>query len=374
MRHIADRRSDSVDIENFAEFDAYLRRAGRVAAADRPSFSLLSGGVSNRVVLVEFANGSGWVVKQALEKLRVTADWYCSLERIHREALALALLEKLAPAGSITPLIFEDRERFLLAMEAVPTPHVNWKHALMGGNFNLRLFEEAGDLLRAIHQRGAALSGSTKQEFADRGFFQALRVEPYYLYTASVVPEASQFLLALAHEMEPITITIVHGDFSPKNMLIHQGRLFLLDHEVTHLGDPAFDLGFFLAHVLSKAHHFPDRRDAFLDAALRFWSAYQGYLAIGSARRSSYSRMFTRASRRTLATGIPVERGTRASKERGHDAHARAAGVDGGAHRSLPCPDRMTLPEQIGLDGEIAQTATKSMKSDGRQYYENLVL
>jgi aminoglycoside phosphotransferase (APT) family kinase protein len=66
----------------------------------------------------------------------------------------------------------------------------------------------------------------------------------------------------------------VHGDYSPKNILVHDGRLVLLDHEVIHFGDPAFDLGFSLAHFLSKAHHVETRRREFASAAEIYWRSY----------------------------------------------------------------------------------------------------
>jgi 5-methylthioribose kinase len=46
----------------------------------------------------------------------------------------------------------------------------------------------------------------------------------------------------------------VHGDFSPKNLLIYGNSLMLIDFEVGHYGDPAFDLGFFLSHLTLKAY------------------------------------------------------------------------------------------------------------------------
>jgi aminoglycoside phosphotransferase (APT) family kinase protein len=49
----------------------------------------------------------------------------------------------------------------------------------------------------------------------------------------------------------------------------------LLDHEVIHFGDPAFDLGFSLAHFLSKANHVQRRREAFTAAAETYWRAYR---------------------------------------------------------------------------------------------------
>jgi len=70
----------------------------------------------------------------------------------------------------------------------------------------------------------------------------------------------------------------VHGDYSPKNILLHGPRMVLLDHEVIHWGDPAFDLGFSLTHLLSKAHYLPDHRGAFAEAARRYWHIYAACL------------------------------------------------------------------------------------------------
>jgi 5-methylthioribose kinase len=72
---------------------------------------------------------------------------------------------------------------------------------------------------------------------------------------------------------------LVHGDFSPKNILIYQGRLILLDHEVVHFGDPAFDVGFALTHLLSKAHHRDKECGLLADAAALFWRVYSNEIA-----------------------------------------------------------------------------------------------
>ena len=66
----------------------------------------------------------------------------------------------------------------------------------------------------------------------------------------------------------------VHGDYSPKNILVHQGRLVLLDHEVIHIGDPGFDIGFSMAHLLSKARHLPGSRRELAQAAALYWRVY----------------------------------------------------------------------------------------------------
>ena len=265
----------ALDIEQPGALVAYLREHGRIEPDESPRVSVLAGGVSNRTVLVERPSGEAWVVKQALAKLRVQVDWFSSPERIHREALGLRWLAKLAPPGPITPFIFEDHEAHLLAMAAVPQPHENWKTMLLRGEVQADHVAQFARLLGEIHRASHERRVDVEPVFGDRGFFESLRLEPYYEYTASQVPEAASFYADLLADTRAIADTIVHGDYSPKNVLVHNDRLILLGHEVIHFGDPGFDLGFGLTHLLSKAHHLPARRAAFRDAALAFWAAYR---------------------------------------------------------------------------------------------------
>ena len=263
-----------LDIEQHDALQAYLRHTGRIGDAETIVARSLTGGVSNRVVLVERANGDRWVLKQALPKLRVQVDWFSSPARSHREALGLRWLEELAPLGTITPLVFEDVARHLLAMKAVPEPHENWKTRLLEGRVEDDHIAQFARLIAAIHRRGSDHRDQMSAIFADRSFFESLRVEPYYGYTSAQVPDTAGFYGALMADTRATSLTVVHGDFSPKNVLIHDGRLILLDHEVIHFGDPAFDLGFGLTHLLSKAHHVPSRRTDFARAAHSLWNSY----------------------------------------------------------------------------------------------------
>jgi aminoglycoside phosphotransferase (APT) family kinase protein len=261
-----------MDIEDTAQLLAYLRRDGRVGAEEDVAATVLTGGVSNRTVLVERPSGEAWVLKQALPKLRVPVDWFCPPERIEREALGLRFLARLAPPETVPVLVFEDLSEHLLAMQAVPQPHENWKSMLLAGRLEETHVEQFARLIARIHSqaRGAALPA----DFADRTYFEALRLEPYYSYTMGRAPEAAGFLDALMAETRGTRDTLVHGDYSPKNVLVHRGKLVLLDHEVVHIGDPAFDIGFSMAHLLSKAHHLPALRERFAAAALRYFAIY----------------------------------------------------------------------------------------------------
>ena len=268
-----------LDIERPDDLLAYLRDGGWIAADETPRLTVLAGGVSNRTVLVERASGEGWVVKQALAKLRVQVDWFSSPERIHREALGLNTLAPLCPPGSVPRLMFEDLPNYIMAMEAVPQPHANWKQMLLAGDLQMDHIEQFGRLLAAIHRETGLRRAALMPDFGDRAFYESLRLEAYYLYTGTQVPEAADFYSALVADTRARQDTLVHGDYSPKNVLVHHGQLVLLDYEVAHMGEPAFDLGFSMTHLLSKAHHLPALRGAFADATRLYWRTYR--VAIG---------------------------------------------------------------------------------------------
>jgi aminoglycoside phosphotransferase (APT) family kinase protein len=266
-----------MNIEDRSELVSYLRSEGFIPRAAEPAIRKLEGGVSNRTVLVECEAVAPFVVKQALAKLRVETDWFSDPARIHREARGLEWLHRLAPPGAITPLLFEDPRHHVIGMAAVPEPHYNWKHALLAGEIDFDCVREFAELLGTIH-RESFRDATIAEVFSDRSFFESLRIEPYYRYSAGRVPASLPFFHDLIAETLQTRLTVVHGDYSPKNILVHGGRLVLLDHEVIHFGDPAFDVGFSLTHLLSKAHHLTDHRRRVFEAAQLYVKCYLEHL------------------------------------------------------------------------------------------------
>ena len=267
-------KKTQLNIEDPQQLLTYLRTSGLIEPDEQPAMQPLSGGVSNRTMLVERPNGEAWVLKQALEKLRVAVDWFSSPERVHREAMGLRWLHQLAPPQTIPALVHEDHATHLLIMEAVPQPHTNWKTLLLAGQLDGNHIDQFAQLLGQIHRHADQRRDEVASAFTDVSFFESLRLEPYYSYTASQLPAAADFLHNLIEKTRRQQLTLVHGDYSPKNILVYQNRLILLDHEVIHWGDPAFDLGFSLTHLLSKAHHLPSHRAAFTTAAGQYWRVY----------------------------------------------------------------------------------------------------
>ena len=264
-----------LNIEDFRDLRNYLCAQGHIGPSDKISCQRLPGGVSNRTVLVKLPQGRSIVLKQALAKLRVDVSWFSDPQRIHVEAQALRWLPKLAPPGSTPGFVFEDFENDVLAMEAVSGPSENWKSLLLLGTILPAHFAEFATLIGTIHRNAFERSQELDPVFNNLTFFESLRLEPYYLYSAEQIPEAAGFLVNLVAETKKRRITLVHGDYSPKNVLISHGKLILLDYEVVHFGDPAFDLGFSLTHFLSKGHKLEERRADFLSAAQLYWQTYQ---------------------------------------------------------------------------------------------------
>ncbi|MBA4020543.1 MAG: hypothetical protein C0483_25570 [Pirellula sp.] len=265
----------TLDIEDRAACERYLIAAGHARAGDVVEHRLLAGGVSCRTVLVVFVDGRRWVLKQALAKLRVQADWFSDPNRIHREALGMRVLGELAPPGSIPKLHFDDETHHVIGMEAVPEPHENWKAMLLAGNIDLDAFRDFGYLLGAVHYAGNDRRAELSRLFTDQSYFESLRLEPYYGFSATQEPRSTSFYSALLSDTRAVRATLVHGDYSPKNILVANHRLVLLDHEVIHFGDPAFDVGFGLTHLLSKTHHLPGWRAHLTEGCRYFWYSYE---------------------------------------------------------------------------------------------------
>ena len=261
-----------INIEDTPQLINYLRKSGRIEKHVNANVTNLAGGVSNRTILVALDNGVSWVMKQALNKLRVDGDWFCPPERIHFEADAMRWLDQNIP-GTSPKLIFEDENQHLLAMEAVKTPFENLKSLLLDQP-QATYFEAAGNLLGQIHQNGLNEAQIPNRLF-DTHFFDILRVDPYYLETINQEKVTEKFYQLLIADTSRDRYTFTHGDYSPKNLLLKDHRLILLDHEVAHFGDGTFDLGFFIAHLLSKANHLRKYSADFLNGIRLFIKAYQ---------------------------------------------------------------------------------------------------
>jgi len=261
----------------------YLRSTGRAAADETLEVRELAGGVSNVVLLVTLPRrGERYVLKQARGRLRVQEEWLCPVERIWREVEVLRICGQLLQthdADHIEPcvpqLLWEDRENYLYAMTAAPQEHRTWKQTLLAGldaEANQRAIA-CGRLLANLHA-GSWKNSQIAARLDDRSYFDQLRIDPYYRQVARVHADLAPAIERLIESVWQNRRCLVHGDFSPKNLLVWPGHVMLIDFEVGHYGDPAFDLGFFLSHLVLKSIWAGPRRQEYLALATGFWRTY----------------------------------------------------------------------------------------------------
>jgi 5-methylthioribose kinase len=270
----------------------YLRETGRAPRDAAIEVNELTGGVSNVVLRVQIAGNPPIVIKQCRERLRVAMPWHARLDRIWAERAALDVLASILPAGTVPQPLFEDRPNYLFAMTCAPDDSVTWKSLLMAGQTDPTIAAELGRALGTIHAE-APRHPALRQTLADTSLFDELRIDPYYRTAARAHPDLAPRIETLIASMDVSESerTLVLGDFSPKNILGHRRGLILLDFECAHCGDPAFDLGFFLTHLVLKAIHFesrsPGTAQRYLELTNRFWT---GYLARAGSRPAELVR------------------------------------------------------------------------------------
>jgi 5-methylthioribose kinase len=248
-----------------------LRARGVLAPDEEASVEELAGGVSSVALLVR-GERRAVVVKQALERLRVRADWRSDPRRTLVEAAALRALGELTPAA-VPAVVDVDDELPALTMEALGAGFRCWKPLLLAGRVDPGVGGRLGEVLARWHAASAA-DARLRAPFEDREVFMELRVRPFFGAVAERSPELAAAVEETAERMLSARRCLVHGDFSPKNVLVAGERVVVLDCEVAHVGDPAFDLAFMVHHLALKAVARPAAAPALERCAGRFLAAY----------------------------------------------------------------------------------------------------
>ena len=297
----------ALDEMDSAEIGRYLVAQSVMADSAPLQVEALGGGVSN-IVLMVTTPAQCMVLKQALPELRVEAYWPSRVDRALREAEALRIVADHLPHGTVPEVFFIDVENFIYGMSCAPPAATLWKEDLLAGEVDVSVAAGAGRLLARMH---AIQEPAVKRRFIDDEVFWQLRVDPYYNTTAAKHPSLRPvFKHAIAH-MKARKLALVHGDYSPKNMFVVSAGMascagggsggessgsasgeekmdsrfrgndgikcgndgieapsmdsksesdaacgnavLLLDFEVVHWGDPAFDLAFCVNHLLIKS-------------------------------------------------------------------------------------------------------------------------
>ena len=258
------------------ELISELRAAGLVSGV-AVRLTPLAGGVSSEIFLV--GDGSRrFVVKRALAKLRVKDEWFADVGRNRVEQEFFAYAARVVPEA-VPRLLHADGSRGWFAMEFLGGELRNWKTELLAGRADLASAGLAGRTLGRLHAASWD-DPAAREKFSTLKNFTDLRIAPYLLTAAERLPALRGLLEKEAVRLAATSLALVHGDYSPKNLLVAPGRLIVLDAETAWFGDPAFDTGFLLNHLYLKALYHAPAPERFLALAGEAWRAHAA--ALGS--------------------------------------------------------------------------------------------
>ncbi len=260
-------------ITNFeARCKALVVELGLGTADDVRSIVSLTGGVASDIGKVVLADKT-ICIKFALPKLKVAQDWRAPVHRNTAEYHWLQTALQIAPTAA--PRLYGRSEtQHGFAMEFLDGPDVYlWKSALLQGQPPRGEAERVADLLGQIHA-ASALPDFDRSPFQNRDDFEELRIDPYLRFTATRHPEVARQITAVVDAIYANDTVLVHGDVSPKNIMIRGDVPVILDAECATMGDPSFDVAFCLNHLVLKAFHVPQMRAALRAEMTAFWAAY----------------------------------------------------------------------------------------------------
>lgn len=252
--------------------DAFLVEHGLAAPNESASWCPLTGGVSSDIWRVDLP-GRSLCVKRALSTLKVAAQWQAPVSRNAYEWAWIQFAAQHCPDNVPTSLAHDPALGVFAMAFLAPADHPVWKQQLMAGQVEIETAKAVGRLIGSLHS--ASADNSELATAFDTGEnFQALRLDPYLLAMSARHPSLASRLEALARRTASVRTALVHGDVSPKNILIGPKGPVLLDAECAWFGDPAFDLAFCLNHLLLKCLVRPDQVDALIVSFKALTEAY----------------------------------------------------------------------------------------------------
>lgn len=239
-----------IDIADRSVLEGYLLKRGLIDPSVGYDITYCGGGVSGTVAFVQ-AGDKPIIVKQALAQLKTKETWLCDPNRMNIEAMSNDIYHRLVPDNA-PEVYFYDDENFIFGREAAPEHCAMWKSDLLTGLLDFVVGEKVIHSLAVVHNF-CARDEQAAAAFADKAIFHDLRISPYIKFTVGKYPQLAAAAEPVVDFLMNSAITLVHGDFSPKNIMVDGRKIYILDFEVAHYGHPSFDLAFFSNHFLLKA-------------------------------------------------------------------------------------------------------------------------
>lgn len=217
----------------------------------------LTGGVSCEIYLIEDQE-TRFVAKRALAQLKVEQEWFANTDRNVFEQRYLSYVGEHFPQYVPKLLASLEKEQ-LFTMEYLPEEFKDWKKRLLAGEITSENANKHASLMgKALAEIHSISWGDNEvsAQFESDDNFKQLRLEPYFESLIAVHPDRAAEIQSLINQIKETKQCLVHGDYSPKNILVSENEIKIVDCEVAWYGDACFDVAFMLHHLLLKAIHF----------------------------------------------------------------------------------------------------------------------
>ncbi len=236
------------------------------------SYKRLKGGVSSEVYKVKTKNNY-YCIKRCLNKLLVKKKWIVDVNRIAYEYLWLEHCNKILKKNIPHTYIYDEKNKYIV-MEYFDNKNFSTlKQLYFRKKVSLNTIKSISKHLFKIHQDSKNLKIKKKFSGNKKNFFD-LRLDAYFNEVGRVYPNYKKYINKINKNYYENSSTLIHGDFSPKNILIGNKKIIYIDAECCNYGDPVFDLVFFSNHLLIKSIVIKDCKKKFLKGYKIFYNEY----------------------------------------------------------------------------------------------------
>lgn len=249
------------------ELPAYLQSIGILPAGESVGVEPAGDGNINWVRRARSAGGRSWIVKQARPSLERFPQYQASTERIVFEARYFETVRALDREEVCPKVLHFDEPARVLVLEDLGDAERLDRALARGADVHDAIAQVAA-FLGAVHAatRSAELSArfandDMRRLHGDHIFALPFQANDFPL-AAPVRRRAEQIqregrlgrIAAAAYDRyRESRRCLVHADVQAGNILLTAAGPKLLDAEIAHVGDPAFDVGTLVAHVLLPA-------------------------------------------------------------------------------------------------------------------------
>ena len=208
-----------------------------------------------------------------MPKLRVLKEWFADTKRLRYEYLWLKHCKKIIPNSIPNIYQFSAKQDFLILEYLNEKNYVTLKSKLLKKDIDINIINKISKNLSKIHNESTGQFVKKKFINNSKNFYD-LRLDAYFNEVGRVYPDLKKIIKNIIKNYKKYSSTLVHGDFSPKNILIFNKNIKYIDAETCNFGDPVFDVVYFGNHLLLKSIHIPDKKNKFIKSYENFFSTY----------------------------------------------------------------------------------------------------